>query len=591
MLTALKDAITRSTVSELKDLLTYIPLTHTEGLKGELVERITVAMLGESLEAIWASLDDLQRNAVAEAVYHPQGEYSSQRVQAKYAKAPAFVTDKGKSHGYGQKSTAFALFIHYDSDSKDYFVPRDLQHRLLTFVPRPLPVQLPSADVLEHFDDLVTRLTEREALQDLPVLLRTLEHSRISVSDKTAMPSAVAVRLIGEHLTGGDFYPVVEKVDKWDQQLGPIKALAWPLLLQAGGLAAPVGGRLSLSPAGLKALSKPPAQVLRGLWQKWLKTTILDEFSRIDLIKGQNSKGRVMSALAPRRAAIHAALTECPAGRWVGVDDFSTYMRAASHDFVVAHDPWPLYLFDRDHGSLGYDGSNGWNILQDRYIFALLFEYAATLGIIDVAYFDPKDYREEDYSDMWGADDLDYLSRYDGLSHFRITPLGAYVLGLTETYQPVLQASTVKLLVMPNLQVNVVGGTLSMDDSLLLANWAIPIESHCWQLDSPKTMASLEKGHDIAALKHFLESHDELPLPETVAAFLKNSERNGKALKLGANANLIECRDSATAENIATHKETRALCLRAGDKTLVVRADHLPKFRERVRVLGLGMVG
>jgi hypothetical protein len=35
----------------------------------------------------------------------------------------------------------------------------------------------------------------------------------------------------------------------------------------------------------------PPAQVLRGLWQKWLKTTLFDEFSRVDAIKGQNPRG------------------------------------------------------------------------------------------------------------------------------------------------------------------------------------------------------------------------------------------------------------------------------------------------------------
>jgi hypothetical protein len=32
------------------------------------------------------------------------------------------------------------------------------------------------------------------------------------------------------------------------------------------------------------------------------------------------------------------------------------------------------------------NGSGGWNILQERYLLALLFEYAATLGLIDIAY-------------------------------------------------------------------------------------------------------------------------------------------------------------------------------------------------------------
>lgn len=53
---------------------------------------------------------------------------------------------------------------------------------------------------------------------------------------------------------------------------------------------------------------------------------------------------------------------------------------------------------------------------------------------------------------------------------------------------------------------------------------------------------------------------------------------------------LIECRDSETADHVATHKETHALCLRAGPKTLVVRNEHVAKFRDKVHVLGLGLV-
>ena len=53
---------------------------------------------------------------------------------------------------------------------------------------------------------------------------------------------------------------------------------------------------------------------------------------------------------------------------------------------------------------------------------------------------------------------------------------------------------------------------------------------------------------------------------------------------------LIECRDSETTNNVATHKETSSLCLRAGPKTLVILNEHLDRFRERVHVLGLGLV-
>ena len=156
---------------------------------------------------------------------------------------------------------------------------------------------LASSATLEQAEGLTQRLTERDAVLELSVMLRTLEHERIAVSEKTALPSAAALRILSGKLPAGDFYPWVEKQNKWDQEIGPIKAFAWPMLLQAGGLAVRNGGRLVLSPAGVKALAANPADTLRSLWRKWLKTTLLDEFSRIDAIKGQTGTGRVMTCL------------------------------------------------------------------------------------------------------------------------------------------------------------------------------------------------------------------------------------------------------------------------------------------------------
>ena len=139
--------------------------------------------------------------------------------------------------------------------------------------------------------------------------------------------------------------------------------------------------------------------------------------------------------MAPRRVANEEALRHCPVGRWLAVDEFSRYMRAANFDFSGVHEPWSLYVCSRDYGKLGYEGYGGWNILQDRYIFTLLMEYAATLGIVDVAFCAPEKARR-DFRGMWGTDDLRFLSRYDGLRHIRLTPPGAYILGLADEYRP-----------------------------------------------------------------------------------------------------------------------------------------------------------
>lgn len=80
-------------------------------------------------------------------------------------------------------------------------------------------------------------------------------------------------------LQGGDYYD--------NPEIGTIRAFAWPLIIQAAGLAELSGKRLQLTSAGQKALSDQPHKTLRTLWKKWLKTKLLDELRRIESIKGQ----------------------------------------------------------------------------------------------------------------------------------------------------------------------------------------------------------------------------------------------------------------------------------------------------------------
>ena len=152
------------------------------------------------------------------------------------------------------------------------------------------------------------------------------------------------------------------------------------------------------------------------IWRAWIGKAVIDEFSRIEAIKGQRATN-VLTAAKTRRQTVAAALATCPPGEWVAVDDLFVRMRRGNLSPTVARSEralWKLYLVDPQYGSLGYSGYADWRILEGRYTLAVLFEYAATLGLIDVDYTDPAGARD-DYHRNWGADDHEYLSRYDGL--------------------------------------------------------------------------------------------------------------------------------------------------------------------------------
>lgn len=597
------EALNRLTVDDLKKHLALLPTAEKPTRKLELVAEIARHLEGDSLRGLWEQLDATQQAAVSEVAHSPDGLFRAERFQARYGRQPNWGTRD--EWGYNRKPSLLCLFIYGDG-----LMPVELQERLKAFVPGPPAPQLKVTDEVpeffnwreETFDFEERRrevrvkqipvaqcAMERHAPHDLQTVLRLIERGKLAVSDKTSLPSSATIDEVTALLRGGDYYYAPDQPKKkkgYEQEVGPIKAFAWLLLVQAAGLAELSGKRLALTKAGRKALSSPAADTLRLCWQRWLKTRLLDELRRIDVIKGQTGKGaRGLTAAAGRRAVLADALKECPVGSWVKADEFFRYMRAAGLDFEVTRDPWKLYIEEQGYGSLGYEGFGKWSILQGRYALCFLFEYAATLGVIDVAHVPPEGARQ-DFGDLWGADDYEFFSRYDGLLYFRLTPLGAYCLGLTEKYVPSAVTARAAISVLPSLKVNVTGEPLLPEEMLLLETYAEKESESVWHLDRSRTMAALENGHQVTELREFLQARDEQPLPETVERFLADAEHNAGRLQDRGPAVLIECADAALAETLSQHDKMKPLCLRAGEKYLAVSAADEEKFRQVLHDLG-----
>jgi hypothetical protein len=272
---------------------------------------------------------------------------------------------------------------------------------------------------------VTVRDTGPDALSNLIAVLELAADGQVRCGAATRRPLAATVRLVEDVLVAGDYY------DRSERRGGaePIAAFAWPMLLQAGGLARLSGAGLELSPRGEAVLAQPSYQALGALWERWLRSVSQDEFSRIEAIRGQRRTG-TLTAPARRRAAVADGLAALVPGVWVEVDALFAMLRAQPAPLVVAASPltrWRLYLGDPRHGSLGPAGATAWNVLEGRYALCALFEYVATLGVVDVAYTAARDARD-DYRALWGVDGYGSLSRYDGLAAVRVNELGAAIL-------------------------------------------------------------------------------------------------------------------------------------------------------------------
>ena len=276
---------------------------------------------------------------------------------------------------------------------------------------------------------VLVRCTAPDALSNLVAVLELAADGQLRCSAATRRPLTATVRLVEDVLVAGDYYDGARRDGAHRAGGEPIAAFAWPMLLQAGGLARLAGTGLELTPRGEAVLARPSYQALGQLWSRWLKSVSHDELSRIEAIRGQR-KPAALTAAAQRRAAVAAGLAAVQPGIWIDVDTVFAILRAAPARLAVARSPlaqWRLYLVDSYYGSLGSAGATAWNALEGRYALCLLFEYAATIGVIDVAYTGPRGARD-DYRELWGADRYDSLSRYDGLAAVRVNDLGAAIL-------------------------------------------------------------------------------------------------------------------------------------------------------------------
>ncbi len=549
------------------------------------------------LKAIYAKLSFLEKAAVQEAIASPRSELDLTRFEAKYGARPA-LSNSWEYYYFSRdkKPTEFAWLSLWMTSNG--VMPRELRDRLKTFVqpPRALNAEyvetLPETQSIlkgEEEIEIMVHSTENTALRDVVAMLRLLEVGKIGIGAATGRPTKPGAKMIRKILSSGDFYPDdLDAPNAFDVEIGNagIRPFAWAMLMQAAGLAQANGNKLGLSASGSRALKKQPPALLKQIWNRWLKTRIIHEMNRIEVIKGQKSKGHPLAAAPPDRQNIAQALAELDEGRWIEIDAFFKFLIASGNNITVTRNSWKLYIAEPHYGSLGYDHV-AWHQIEGRFTMAFLLEYAATLGLIDVALIPPW-YARSDFGDLWGADDLSCLSRYDGLLAFRLNSLGAWILGNRKTYEPVFHDEPC-LQVLPNMEISRIESGSAPADILFLERFCEKASDQVWRISSEKVLECTEQGIGIDEIRQFLEDRNRGELPQPVFAFLKDMKKRTGQVKDAGPARLIECTSASVAQLIAKDTQLKKLCMLAGKRHLVVLSENEKQFKKALRGLGYGI--
>ena len=575
----LAELLYQRTVDQLKPLARMCGPTGVTR-KAELINHIIATLTSpDRLKSVWEQLDGLSQKAVA-AAYHNDGEFNAASFAAQYGALPE--RPRKNLWAWYSEPIMLDLFIY------NGLIPSDLMPFLGSLVPPPERFQIiglenpPMTLFIDGYAvELTCAETEQTGPHDLIAYLRLVDQGQIKISNTSSRATLGSIKKIHNSLLAGDFFPLAEKYRGADT----IRAFGLDVFAQEAKLVSKRRGAttLTLTRRGKAFYKSQDAKLLLKVFEIWTESGRFDELSRIPAIKGQKAKGTRLTKPASRREAVIEALSWCPAGVWIDIEDFYRAVKIWHFDFEVENSSFSnLYIGYREYGMLY--GETYWSVTKGLYINAVIWEYLGSIGAVDLLYTAPEEVYFEAGLDYYYDDD--YLSQYDGLKYFRINNLGAFLLGQAEEYISAAPDVPPLFTISANQTVTLSSpDQLTPNDQFLLEQVAVSRSKGRYKLDTQRLLTALEEGADLTQLTEFLTTRHAGPFPEAVVAWLETAEQNSRAFNVSGQALLVKARSPELAELAATDPVLQKYCKKIDQQTLVIPTNREKQFRTRLKEL------
>ena len=285
------------------------------------------------------------------------------------------------------------------------------------------------------------------------------------------------------------------------------------------------------------------------LFEKYVRhgNRIIDECSRISSSKLKFS--RSVYDLSGPRSKIISYLAECPVNEWINFAKFSREIQKDNRMlFSIVGD-----VFIRDDYYKQYYESASWNNFEHCAISIVLMEYLAVLGAVDVL------------AESTSHSEYDEYFAYETV-YFRVTDLGAYLFGMTDSYQEKgvtsVSGDEKGFIVQPNFDVVIANSQDRMRHELFFDRFAEKTvddtEVSVYKLDFSGMAKALTIGLMIHEINSYCETFSSVSLPDNVKIAFLEWEAQSKRIRI-RNVTIIETDDHFLLEEISHYKGMKAI--------------------------------
>lgn len=551
----------------------------------------------QEIARLWQTLDDLSRKAVGTA-YHNDGHFNADAFVAQYGSLPE--RPKHKWGSWYRELIPMDLFIHGE------IIPPEIMPHLADLVSLPERFQLTGsqeipAQKVVHKRPVPQKVVLRQEAgrHDLLLFLSLLSQGVLKLSKSNGRLTPKTAQILWDQLQDGDFTNdrvgegITLGIHKVDES---ICLFGLNLFALQGGLITQDG---KLTESGQVYLATENPALLLDALDAWTQADDLDELTRIRALKGLRAKGIELTSPGMRRAQVVEALSWCPVGEWISISDFYRAMKIWHFDFEVEEDGLDKIYVGYRYGRDGWyedwaEGDSPWLVTTGLNINVILWETLASIGALDIIY--APDAQGLLPAQVYNYDDSTF-SDYDGLLHFRINPLGAYLFGQADDFAPARPLDAALFEIDNDGIVRVVDPAgLSpvhhaqmepMADSQPDAKGAITR----YRLSKQKLLTILESEADLALQRGFLAQRNRGPLPAAVQAFFDQTETDSTAVQEKSRMFTVQVRTPELAQAILDDPVAGKLTRSLDSRTLLIAESKKSAFRKALREMGYGMAG
>ncbi|MDR1194454.1 MAG: helicase-associated domain-containing protein [Peptococcaceae bacterium] len=518
---------------------------------------------------IWGALSNAER---AIAALHIWGDGSEPTDCADGVAAKFGLSEKGKSNIYIYPRNGLDRFkiMYADNNSKLWLLfPLSYGNRLFAGELRRLVGEMRRD--YEPVSDKLLFFSRESRTNDFASIIRFCNANKVTVTKSGILSKSAALRL--RACCGYEEYALSGRPE--DARATDSLLVTFPLsvLCTIGGLLTVTEGLCEPGSKSRSLINLPYEQLVRQLFEVYLKSKTFDEISIIPGIKAKRGHHPFEA-----RQNLVRELRYCPPGQAVYTKDFERYLRIANKTFARRGERYVV-----EAGSNYYNYPVEWEEYE-RPLISVILSFFCALGIIDVA---------------WGNNNPGFRGEREPRTPvaFRVNQLGAYALGLSAAYAgppsppgpdgtgdpagakgkapggfTVLSDYNVVIPTGPDRE------RQEMYFEPLLTKLSSTDEAAIYRLDVETIIRVLDLGGSVADLRRYLLASDK-PLPENVLRALDDWEKQAGRVKL-RQVTILECDDPALLEEVTRYKGMGSLIKEKIGAAAVVDDDSARKIKK-----------